>query len=86
MAEAGLANIDFTAWYGVVAKAGTPGSVQQKLSQALLEIINDEDTKQKIITMGFEISPDGPQETQRLLNSELDKWGAVTRSIGLKPE
>ena len=86
MAEAGVKGIDFTAWYGVVAKAGTPASVQQKLSQALLEIINDEDTKQKIISMGFEVSPDSPQETQRLLNSELDKWGAVTKSIGLKPE
>ena len=86
MAEAGISNIDFTAWYGVVAKAGTPASVQQKLSQALLEIIDDVDTRQKVIGMGFEISPDSPEETQRLLNSELDKWGAVTRSIGLKPE
>jgi tripartite-type tricarboxylate transporter receptor subunit TctC len=86
MTEAGVPGVDFTAWYGVVAKAGTPASVQQKLSQAFLEIISDADTKQKIIGMGFEIAPDDPQETQRLLNSELDKWGMVTRSIGLKPE
>jgi len=35
---------------------------------------------------GSEISPEGPQETQRLLNAELDKWGAIIKKIGLKPE
>jgi tripartite-type tricarboxylate transporter receptor subunit TctC len=86
MTEAGVPGIDFTAWYGILAKAGIPQSVQQKLSQALLEIINDRETKEKIISMGFEISPDDPQETQKLLNSEFDKWGTVTKSVGIKPE
>jgi hypothetical protein len=33
------------------------------------------------------VSPrSGPQETQRLLNADLDKWGAIIKTIGLKPE
>jgi tripartite-type tricarboxylate transporter receptor subunit TctC len=86
LAEAGVSAIEFGSWYGLLAKAGTPMAVQQKLSDALLDIINEGDTRDKIISGGFEISPDGPQETQRLLNAELDKWGAIIKKIGLKPE
>jgi tripartite-type tricarboxylate transporter receptor subunit TctC len=86
LAEAGVPGIEFSSWYGLLAKAGTPAAVQQKLSEALLEIINERDTKDKIISAGFEISPDSPQETQRILNAELDKWGAIIKRIGLKPE
>jgi tripartite-type tricarboxylate transporter receptor subunit TctC len=86
LAEAGVSGIEFGSWYGLLAKAGTPMAVQQKLSEALLDIVNEGDTRDKIISAGFEISPDGPQETQRLLNAELDKWGAIIKKIGLKPE
>ena len=86
LAESGVPGVSFTAWYGVVAKSGTPAPVQQKLSQALLEVINEADIRQKLIGAGFEISPDGPQEAQRLLNVDLDKWGAIIKNVGLQPE
>lgn len=84
LAEAGVPDVKFNAWYGLLAKAGIPAAVQQKISEALLEIVNEPDTKDRIISAGFELSPDGPQETQRLLNAELDKWGAIIKRIGLK--
>jgi tripartite-type tricarboxylate transporter receptor subunit TctC len=86
LAEAGAPGIEFSSWYGLLAKGGTPTAVQQKLSEALLEIINEGDTRGRIIGAGFELSPDGPQETQRLLNAELDKWGTIIERIGLKAE
>jgi tripartite-type tricarboxylate transporter receptor subunit TctC len=86
LTESGVPGIDFTAWDGVLAKAGTPAPVQQKLSQALLEIINEGDTKQRIISAGYEISPDGPQEAQRLLNADIDNWPAIIKNNGLKAE
>jgi tripartite-type tricarboxylate transporter receptor subunit TctC len=86
LAEAGVPDVEFNAWYGLLAKAGIPAAVQQKISEALLEIVNEPDTKDRIISAGFELSPDGPQETQRLLNAELDKWGAIVKRIGLKGE
>jgi tripartite-type tricarboxylate transporter receptor subunit TctC len=86
LAEAGVPNVEFTAWYGLLAKAGIPAAVQQKLSEALLEIVNEGDTKDRISGAGFELSPDGPQETQRLLSAELDRWGAVIKRLGLKGE
>jgi hypothetical protein len=51
-------------------------AVQKKLSEALLAIVNEDDTRDKIISAGFEISPDGPQETQRLLNARVGQRGA----------
>jgi tripartite-type tricarboxylate transporter receptor subunit TctC len=84
--EAGVPGVEFSSWYGLLAKAGTPTAIQQTLSEAVLEIINEDDTKEKIVSAGFELSPDGPQETQRLLNADLDKWGAIIKRIGLKAE
>jgi len=69
-----------------IDQPGTPMVVQQKLSEALLAIVNEDDTRDKIISAGSEISPEGPQETQRLLNAELDKWGSIIKKIGFKPE
>jgi tripartite-type tricarboxylate transporter receptor subunit TctC len=86
LTEAGVTGVDFGSWYGLLAKTGTPTAVQQKLSEALLEIIREDETKEKIVSAGFELSPDGPRETQLLLNAELDKWGVIIKRIGLKAE
>ena len=86
LAEAGVAGVDFSSWYGLLAKNGIPAAVRQTLSEALLEIVREEDTKNKLTSAGFELSPDGPQETQLLLNAELDKWGIIIKRIGLKAE
>jgi tripartite-type tricarboxylate transporter receptor subunit TctC len=79
LAEAGVPSVEFNPWYGLLAKAGIPAAVQLKISEALLEIVNEPDTRDRIIGAGFELSPDGPEETQRLLNAELDKWAQSSK-------
>jgi tripartite-type tricarboxylate transporter receptor subunit TctC len=56
LAEAGVPGIEFSSWYGLLAKGGIPTAIQQTLSEALLEIINEGDIKDKIVNAGFELS------------------------------
>jgi tripartite-type tricarboxylate transporter receptor subunit TctC len=84
--EAGVAGFEFTAWYGVLVRAGTPAPVQGKLTQALLEIVNEPDSREKLVSSGFEITPAGPDEVQRLLHADYEKWGTIVRNAGIQPQ
>jgi len=84
--EAGVTDFEVTAWYGLMVAAGTPQPIQQKLSEAVLAIIELPDVKERLIAIGFEITPAGRSETQRLLLAEFEKWGTIVRNAGIVPE
>ena len=66
--------------------AGTPEPIQQKLSEAVLAIIEIPYVKERLISIGFEVTPAGRPETQRLLLAEFESWGMIVRKAGIVPE
>jgi tripartite-type tricarboxylate transporter receptor subunit TctC len=85
-AEAGLANFDVTTWYGILAPAGTPRPIVDRLNRELVAVMNSADMKQKLAAQGTEVRTSTPDEFAAYIKEEIAKWGDVIRKAGLKAQ
>src|SRR5262245_53877296 len=86
VAEAGLPGFEAVLHYGIVAPAGTPRPIIDKLSAALRDAVNAPDTKERMAKDGTEPLPSTPEEYAADIDREETKWSAVVRQSGAKPE
>ena len=86
VAEAGLAGFEAVLHYGIVAPAGTPRPIIDKLSAALREAVNAPDTKERMAKDGTEPLLSTPEEYATDIDREEIKWSAVVKQSGAKGE
>jgi tripartite-type tricarboxylate transporter receptor subunit TctC len=84
VAEAALPGFEAVLHYGVVAPAGTPRPVIQKLSAALREAVMAPDTKERMAADGTEPLPSTPEEYAADIDAEERKWSKIIRDAGVK--
>jgi tripartite-type tricarboxylate transporter receptor subunit TctC len=82
VAEAGVPGYDATLWLALLAPAGTPGDVVQKLYAEATKTLREPEVQKAIAATGVEVNIVGPQELPAFLQSEADKWGKVARESG----
>lgn len=82
--EAGLAKIDFSAWFVVFAPAGTPAAVLDQLNRELVAAVQSGETKAKLIEAGFSVLGTGRGDTERMLKAEAQRWAGVVKATGFK--
>jgi len=85
-AEAGLADYEVTTWYGVLAPAGTPRPVVERLNAELARIMHMPDLQERLATTGTEPRTSTPEEFADYLRQETAKWAKVVREAGLKAD
>lgn len=69
-------------WAGMVAPAGTPSSITNKLSAAITEILAQSDVSRSLVDMNVEAVGSTPAEMTSLMNRERERWGNVIRTTG----
>ncbi|WP_052389854.1 Bug family tripartite tricarboxylate transporter substrate binding protein [Belnapia moabensis] len=87
--EAGLRDYDVSTWLGLVAPAGTPPAIIERIHGALTEVLARPALREKLTAQGFDLPPlplGGPAEFSRLIRDDLAKWPAIMREAGVKPE
>lgn len=86
MAEAGLPNFEVTGWYGIVAPAGVPKAVVEKLSSAIVAAMAQPEFKEKLSQIGA--TPEGlvGPEFGDFMQRESVKWATVIRTANIKVE
>ena len=84
VAEAGLAGYDSTGWFGVVAPAGTPQAVVNRLNAEITAALNDEQVKTSMRNLGVEPAPSRPEAFEAYIRSETAKWGKVIKQASIK--
>ena len=82
-AESGLPGLDIVLYYGLVAPAGTPKSIIERLSKELRTIVNSEDVKQRIIADGGGPLASTPEEYAANIAREEGRWAALIKKLGL---
>lgn len=80
--EAGLKDFDVTIWYGVLAPAGTPASVVERLAREIGAVMSGEDMKKRMQADGAEARPTTPAEFAALIKRDLSKWAPVVKASG----
>jgi tripartite-type tricarboxylate transporter receptor subunit TctC len=84
--EAGFPKLQGTFWLGVVAPAGTPPDIIDKLNAAFRESLAPAETRARLATLGADIKVGTPAEFGKMLANELAKWTAVVKAAGIKVE
>jgi tripartite-type tricarboxylate transporter receptor subunit TctC len=84
MEEAGLPDFDTSIWFGLVAPAGTPRPIINKLASAVDAAVQSSEVLSQLRMQGFEPLRGGPEEFARYIESETKKWRDVARAAGLR--
>ena len=86
-AEAGLPEYDFQVWMGVLAPAGTPKEIVNKLSTELARILALPDVKQQLADQGLDAGAyKPPEQFAAQIRSDIDRYGKIIKAAGIKIE
>ena len=87
VAEAGgLKGYDISSWMGVVAPAGTPAEIVNRLNTTMAKIVTPPDFKERFATLGFEPAVNTPEEFSAFIKAEVEKFAKLAKAAGVKPE
>jgi tripartite-type tricarboxylate transporter receptor subunit TctC len=83
MAEAGLPNYQFSNWFGLVAPAGTPRDVLDKLHADVAKALQSTDVRAKFQTMGLEPGSGTSAQFEALIKADAAKWALAIRESNI---
>jgi tripartite-type tricarboxylate transporter receptor subunit TctC len=86
IAESGVPGYDMRSWYGVLATAGTPQAVIDKLNGELVRILALPDVRTIYLAGGLHATSSSAAEFAAYLKGEHEKWGKVIKAAGIKAE
>jgi tripartite-type tricarboxylate transporter receptor subunit TctC len=81
---AGLKGYEVYVWYGLLAPAGTPVEVINKMNADIRRFAESPDIKAKFVALGNEVSVGTPRDFEQFLAAEVEKWGRVIKEAGVK--
>jgi tripartite-type tricarboxylate transporter receptor subunit TctC len=86
IAEAGVPGYGGTPWFSVVAPAGTPRPIIDRLNQVLMAFINRPDIQDKMNALAITPWTSTPDELAQFIPAEIEKWAQVVKDAGITPE
>ena len=84
IAEAGLPGFETVAWFGVLAPAGTPPDVVNKLSAEIAKIAKSPEIREKLVAMGAEPVGSTPEAFKAVIDRDIAKWKPLAQKVNIK--
>lgn len=85
IAESGVPGFEVVNWFGILAPAGTPAAIVDRIHQQVSRILQDPANEQLVFKLGLEPAPMGPREFEAFMRGEIDKWLRVVREMKIEP-
>ena len=86
IAEAGVPDYEALQWFGLMARSGTPPAILERLQKLIAEGMRTPDMQARLKTEGADAVVNTPDEFQKLIAVEIDRWTKLAKAINLKPE
>lgn len=86
MTESGMPGFDFSVWYGLLAPAGTPKIVKEKLAQEVGRILALQEVKDRLLTLGATPRPSTPAEFDQLVRGDVVRMAKLIKDVGIPTE
>ena len=84
VAESGLPGYQAVIWNGVVAPAGTPRAIIDRVNREITTAMKSKDTTERYVALGGDPLTSTPEEFARHIRAEIEKWGKVARASGIQ--
>ena len=84
MQESGIAGYDVNSWNGMLAPAGTPAAIIQRLNTEFNKIISAPEMKKRMIDNGYEPVGGAPEKFGEFIRAEIAKWAPVVKSANIR--
>jgi tripartite-type tricarboxylate transporter receptor subunit TctC len=84
MAEAGLPDFEVTSWYALVAPAGTPAAIVERLNAETVKALASADVRDRLATLGVEPVGNSPSEFAAMQKNETTRWGKLAKEANLR--
>ncbi len=86
IAEAGLPGYAASGWFSVVARAGTPRPTIDKLNAVLTAYLKRSEVAERLTNLAINPLTSTPDELERFIPAEIEKWARVVKDAGITPE
>ena len=87
LAEAGLAGFELVAWQGVVAPAGLPRGIVDRLAAQIEKLVSDPATREKLTVLALEpLGGSTPDSFAAYIKTEVDRWAGIVKNSGAELE
>ena len=84
MTEAGIPDMVITLWTGIVAPAGTPAPIIQRLQQEIAEVMRLPDVRERYASLGIDAVSSTPQAYARRIADDIARWTAIAKAADIK--
>lgn len=79
--ESGLKGYEVNPWYGLLAPAGTPAAIVDRLQSECTKALKDAGIREQLLRLGAEPVGSSPAEFASIIKSDLAKWSSVARRV-----
>jgi tripartite-type tricarboxylate transporter receptor subunit TctC len=84
--ESGVAGYDVSYWTGVTGPRGMPQPIADRLQMEIVRVLRKPEIGARFTTLGAEIIGSSKPEAEKFVDTEITKWTALVKKIGLKGE
>jgi len=84
--ESGVPGYEFTVWYGLVAPAGTPRAIVDRLNKETVAQLNTPSVQQRFDAQGLTVTPSTSAQYMDKLKAEAEKWAKAARAANIHPQ
>jgi tripartite-type tricarboxylate transporter receptor subunit TctC len=86
IAEGGVPGFEAVQWYGLIAPAGTPREIVERINRESRRILTGERLRPRLAAEGADAAPGTPEAFGAFLAAERARWGEVVRATGMRPD
>jgi tripartite-type tricarboxylate transporter receptor subunit TctC len=86
MIESGFADFEAVPWFGLMAPAGTPRAIIERLNGETVKAMAQPDVRKRLTDLGLDVITGTPAEFTAAMERELPRWGRVIKQLGIKGE
>ncbi len=86
MLESGLQGLDATSWTGIMAPAGTPRPIIDRLNAEIVKALNVAETRSRLTEDGSQVETSTPEGFAAFITAEMPRWAKAVRDSGAKAE
>lgn len=84
VAEAGVPGLEASVWFGLLAPAGTPRDIVERLNVEATKGANSAEFRQRMSAAGFEVIAGSPDKLASMIKDDVARWGPIVRASGAK--